>query len=43
MRRIINHEHLRIYGIIIARHIEFITIGRLLLLVDDVLTGWRFG
>ena len=42
MRQIINHEHLRIYGIV-TRYIEFITVQRLLLLVDDVLTGWRFG
>ena len=42
MRRIINHEHLRIYGIV-TRYIEFITIGRLLLLMDNVLTGCGFG
>ena len=42
MRQIVDDEHLRIYGIV-TRYIEFITIGRLLLLVDDVLTGWRFG
>ena len=42
MRQIVDDEHLCIYGIV-TRYIEFITIGRLLLIVDDVLTGWRFG
>ena len=42
MRQIINHEHLRIYGIV-TRYIEFVAVQRLFLLVDDVLTGWRFG
>ena len=42
MRQIVDNEHLRIYGII-TRHIEFLAVQRLFLLVDDVLTGWRFG
>ena len=41
MRQIINHEHLRVYGIV-TRHIKLVTVGRLLLLVDDVLTDRRF-
>ena len=41
MRQIVDDEHLRIYSII-ARHIEFIAIRRLLLLVDDMLTGRCF-
>ena len=41
MRQIIDYEHLRIYGIV-TRYIEFITVQRLFLLVDDVLTGRRF-
>ena len=32
----------RVYGII-TRHIKLVAVRRLLLLVDDVLTGWRFG
>ena len=42
MRQIVDDEHLRIYGIV-TRYIELITIGRLFLLVDDVLTGCGFG
>ena len=41
MRRIINHEHLRIYGIV-TRYIELVKVQRLFLLVDDVLTRWCF-
>ena len=41
MRQIVDDEHLRIYGII-TRYIELVTVRRLLLLVDDVLTGRRF-
>ena len=41
MRQIINHEHLRVYCII-TRYIELVTVRRLLLLVDNVLTGRRF-
>ena len=42
MRQIIYYEHLRVYRIV-TRYIEFITVLRLFLLVDNVLTGWRFG
>ena len=42
MRQIVDDEHLRVYCII-TRYIEFVTVQRLFLLVDDVLTGWRFG
>ena len=41
MRQIIDYEHLRIYGIV-TRYIELVTVQRLFLLVDDVLTRWRF-
>ena len=41
MRQIVDDEHFRIYGII-TRYIELVTVRRLLLLVDDVLTRWRF-
>ena len=41
MRQIVDDEHLRIYGIV-ARYIELVTVRRLLLLMDDVLTGRRF-
>ena len=41
MRQIVDDEHLRVYGIV-TRHIEFVTVGRLILLVDDVLVSWRF-
>ena len=42
MRQIVDDEHLRIYRIV-TRYIELVTVGRLFLLVDDVLTRWRFG
>ena len=41
MRQIINHEHLRVYRIV-TRYIELVTVWRLLLLVDDMLTGRYF-
>ena len=41
MRQIVDDEHFRIYGIV-TRYIELVTVRRLLLLVDDVLTRWRF-
>ena len=41
MRQIVDDEHLRVYGII-TRHIKLVAVRRLLLLMDDVLTGWRF-
>ena len=41
MRQIVDDEHLGIYGIV-ARHIEFIPIGRLLLLMNDMLTDRCF-
>ncbi len=41
MRQIVDDEHLRVYGIV-TRYIEFVTVRRLFLLVDDVLTGRRF-
>ncbi len=37
MRQIIDYEHLRVYGIV-TRYIELVTVQRLFLLVDDVLT-----
>ena len=41
MRQIVDDEHLCVYRIV-TRYIELVTVGRLLLLVDDVLTGRRF-
>lgn len=37
MRQIVDDEHFRVYCIV-TRYIEFIAVGRRLLLVDDVLT-----
>ena len=42
MRQIVDDEHLRIYRIV-TRYIELVTVRRLLLLVDNVLTGCGFG
>ena len=42
MCSVVNDVNFLIYRVG-TRHIELVTIGRLLLLVDDVLTGWRFG
>ncbi len=41
MRQIVDDEHLRIYRIV-TRYIELVTVRRLLLLVDNVLTGRCF-
>ena len=41
MRQIVDDKHLGIYGIV-TRHIKLVTVRRLLLLVDDVLTGCGF-
>ena len=41
MRQIVDDEHLRVYGIV-TRYIEFVAVGRLFLLVDNVLTGRCF-
>ena len=41
MRQIIDDKHLGIYGIV-TRDIKLVTVWRLLLLMDDVLTGRRF-
>ena len=41
MRQIVDDKHLGIYGIV-ARYIELVTVRRLLLLVDDMLTGRCF-
>ena len=42
MRQIVDDEHLRVYCIV-TRYIELVTVRRLFLLVDDVLTGCGFG
>ena len=42
MRQIVDDKHLGIYGIV-TRHIKLVTVRRLLLLVDNVLTGCGFG
>ena len=41
MRQIVDDKHLGIYGIV-TRHIKLVTVRRLLLLMDDVLTHWCF-
>ena len=41
MRQIVDDKHLGIYGIV-ARYIELVTVRRLFLLVDNVLTDRRF-
>ena len=41
MRQIVDDEHFRVYRIV-TRYIELVAVRRLLLLVDDVLTGRRF-
>ena len=41
MRQIVDDEHLCIYGIV-TRDIKLVTVWRLLLLMDDVLTDRRF-
>jgi len=41
MRQIVDDEHFRVYCIV-TRYIEFVAVGRLLLLVDNVLTGRYF-
>ena len=41
MRQIVDDKHLGIYGIV-TRYIEVVAVGRLLLLMDNVLTGRRF-
>ena len=42
MRQIVDDEHLRVYGIV-TRHIKLVTVWRLFLLVDNVLTGCGLG
>ena len=42
MRQIVDDEHFGVYRIV-TRHIKLVAVRWLLLLVDDVLTGWRFG
>ena len=41
MRQIVDDKHLGIYGIV-TRYIKLVTVRRLLLLMDNVLTGRRF-
>ena len=41
MRQIVDDEHLRVYRIV-TRYIELVAVRRLFLLVNDVLTSWRF-
>ena len=41
MRQIVDDKHLGIYGIV-TRHIKLVTVRRLLLLMDNVLTDRRF-
>ena len=41
MRQIVDDEHFRVYRIV-TRYIEVVAVGRLLLLVDDMLTGRCF-